>query len=63
MRKIEMSENSTPAKNGDGIHVNHDCEHLGCGKWGGFGFARSKADSPRWWCWEHYPHKNLEPAG
>jgi len=35
----------------------HLCTHPGCKKWGGFGFSSSKAIETRWWCWEHYPHK------
>lgn len=45
------------AKSGDGIHINHYCSHKGCAAWGGFGFATSKAETPHWWCWEHYPYK------
>jgi len=35
----------------------HWCEHPGCTKWGGFGYARSKAERPVWHCSEHYLHK------
>lgn len=38
------------------IHVNHWCGIEGCGRWGGFGFSSGR-EGPRWWCWEHYPHK------
>jgi hypothetical protein len=45
------------------VHVNHWCEVEGCGnevegcgKWGVFGFT-TRRGKPRWWCWEHYPHK------
>lgn len=30
----------------------HYCEHPGCKKWGGFGFARG-GDESEWFCWEH----------
>lgn len=50
-----MSDQKTKA--GDGIHQNHWCEHPGCKAWGGFGFSRSKSETPTWHCWEHYPHK------
>lgn len=53
-----MSDQSDKA--GDGIHENHWCEHPGCRKWGGWGFSRSKAEKPNWWCQEHYPFK--EPS-
>jgi hypothetical protein len=43
-----------PAAN---IHVEHKCSVAGCGKAGGFGFSNSKSVEVRWWCWEHYPHK------
>jgi hypothetical protein len=32
----------------------HYCEHAGCKKWGGFGFAIGKA-APTWFCFEHRP--------
>lgn len=35
----------------------HYCEHSGCNEWGGFGFSPSRSAPVRWWCWEHYPHK------
>lgn len=31
----------------------HWCEHPGCKKWGGYGFARLKTDVSRWYCYEH----------
>lgn len=51
-----MSDQANKA--GDGIHENHWCEHSGCRKWGGWGFSRSKAEKPHWWCPEHYPHRD-----
>lgn len=51
-----MSDQTNKA--GDGIHENHWCEHQGCMKWGGWGFSRSKAEKPHWWCPEHYPHRD-----
>ncbi len=50
---------SDTSKASDGVHENHYCCLLECKKWGGFGFARSKAEPVQWWCWEHYPHKEL----
>jgi len=41
--------------------VDHRCEYPGCGEWGGFGFAASRAVAPRWWCARHYPYWD-EPA-
>ncbi len=35
----------------------HWCEHPGCVKWGGFGYAPSKVAPMRWYCWPHYPYK------
>ena len=34
--------------------INHYCEHDGCRKWGGFGFAKPKRPS-HWFCFEHRP--------
>lgn len=39
------------------VHENHPCSVAGCKKWGGFGFSTAKNVEARWWCWEHYPHK------
>lgn len=39
------------------IHFEHWCEHEGCKKWGGFGFARSKSEPSVWKCWEHFEQK------
>ncbi|MDK1494796.1 hypothetical protein QN219_33370 [Sinorhizobium sp. 7-81] len=36
-----------------GLYI-HYCEHPGCTKWGGFGFAAGK-DEPRWYCLDHRP--------
>lgn len=47
------------SKAGDGVHENHYCCLLDRKKWGSFGFTRSKAEPVQWWCWEHYPHKEL----
>ncbi|WP_373413859.1 hypothetical protein [Ensifer aridi] len=32
----------------------HYCEHPGCNKWGGFGFAVGKSE-PTWFCFGHRP--------
>lgn len=45
------------AKTEHGIHVNNWCSHEGCKAWGAFGFSSMKAETPHWWCWEHYPYK------
>jgi len=50
-----MSDLTT--KTGDGVIDTHYCCEPECKKWGGFGFARRKAEPPQWWCWAHYPHK------
>jgi hypothetical protein len=38
-------------------HHEHYCCHASCTKWGGYGFSSAAAIETRWWCWEHYPHK------
>lgn len=40
----------------------HHCLHEVCGKWGGFGFDRVEArvKTTDWWCWEHYPYKDID---
>ena len=40
-----------PASSGPYVHL---CEHPGCKKWGGFGFAVGRA-TPNWFCYEHRP--------
>jgi hypothetical protein len=57
-----MTDESRTANPAASIHVNHYCCIEGCGKWGGFGFARSRGETPTWWCWEHYPHKPNRPS-
>lgn len=52
-------ENHTAAP-GTNIHEEHLCSVAGCKAWGGFGMSTGKNVETRWWCWEHYPHK--EPA-
>jgi len=52
-----MSDESRTSDPAASIHVNHYCCIDGCGKWGGFGFSRSRGETPTWWCWVHYPHK------
>lgn len=41
--------------------IDHHCMHPDCTKWGGFGFDRYQggAKMTDWWCWEHYPYKDL----
>jgi hypothetical protein len=43
----------TPALAKPGKLFEHWCEHSGCQKWGGFGYARMKTDISRWFCFEH----------
>ncbi len=50
-------------KTGDGVHENHYCCISECKKWGGFGFARNRAEPVQWWCWEHYPYKTPAQPG
>lgn len=50
------------SKTGDGVIDTHYCCLQDCKKWGGFGFARSRAEPVQWWCWEHYPHKDTHLA-
>ena len=52
-----MTEESRTTNPAASIHVDHWCCVNGCGKWGGFGFSRSRGEAPTWWCSEHYPHK------
>lgn len=42
----------------DQVHINHYCSVEGCGKWGGWGYARSKHEPIQWWCYEHFPYKD-----
>jgi hypothetical protein len=54
-----MSDETRQAQEKAPIHENHYCCEPGFGKWGGFGFARSKEIEYRWWCWEHYPQRDI----
>lgn len=56
-----MSDQTNKA--GDGVHENHWCEHPGCQRWGGLGYSKSKAEKSRWWCLEHYPHRDMFKSG
>lgn len=38
----------------------HYCEHPGCKKWGGFGFAVGRGE-PNWFCSEHQPDWKVGP--
>jgi hypothetical protein len=38
-----------------GIWENY-CQHPGCTKWGGFGYARGKGEYD-WFCWEYRPEE------
>jgi hypothetical protein len=50
-----MSDLDRPQQTKSGPFV-HYCSADGCNKWGGWGFS-SPHREPRWWCSEHYPHK------
>ena len=39
------------ARNPNGIYE-HYCEHPGCEKWGGWGYAVGRS-APHWFCYEH----------
>ena len=53
---MSEDDDSRTVNSGAGTHVNHWCGIEGCGQWGGLGFSSGR-EEPRWWCWEHYPHK------
>ncbi|MEY9375089.1 hypothetical protein ABIA10_000959 [Rhizobium leguminosarum] len=56
----KMSDTDKPAlTNAPQMYV-HYCEEEGCEEWGGFGRSATKDEPPRWWCWEHFPHKSYE---
>ncbi len=46
--KLPNAPTAAPA----GIYE-HYCEHPGCKRWGGWGFAATKSTPPRWYCSEH----------
>lgn len=47
-----MSDETTKPSTEHGKIYQHYCEHPGCKKWGGFGFAKGRGES-EWFCWEH----------
>jgi hypothetical protein len=49
-----MSDESAADRRNDTALYEHYCEHPGCEKWGGFGFAVGKS-APTWFCFEHRP--------
>ncbi|WEX76869.1 hypothetical protein PYH37_005220 [Sinorhizobium numidicum] len=49
-----MSDENGAKPHFEGGPYLHYCEHPGCNKWGGFGFATGKA-KPNWFCFEHRP--------
>jgi hypothetical protein len=55
-----MSDIDRPQQSVSGPHV-HLCSAPGCSKWGGHGFSTGRYVETRWWCFEHYPHKDAAP--
>ena len=49
---IKLPEGFGPATATSGLYE-HNCEHPGCTKWGGWGFGRRKDEPVRWYCNEH----------
>ncbi|WP_181150081.1 hypothetical protein [Ensifer aridi] len=49
-----MSDEGGADRRNDTALYEHYCEHPGCEKWGGFGFAVGKSE-PAWFCFEHRP--------
>ncbi|TPN16268.1 hypothetical protein FJ973_06130 [Mesorhizobium sp. B2-1-3] len=47
---IRLPEAAVPRERGP--ILGHVCEHEGCAKHAGFGFARPRQD-PHWFCFEH----------
>ncbi|QPC94733.1 hypothetical protein [Mesorhizobium sp. INR15] len=47
-----LAEGMTPAARGHGGVLGHVCEHAGCGKDAGWGFAKPRRPS-HWFCFEH----------
>ena len=50
-----MADEGRTSQPESSIHVNHYCCIEGCGQFGEFGFARTRAEPVTWWCYEHYP--------
>lgn len=55
-KHMSTDADSRTSQPGASIHVDHWCCVRECGKWGCFGFSKGSSE-PKWWCWEHYPHK------
>lgn len=49
-----MSDEQGATTHKDSALYVHYCEHPGCKKWGGFGYAIGKGE-PNWFCFEHRP--------
>jgi len=49
---IKLAEGMAPAVRDHAQVFGHTCEHLGCGKVAGCGFARPRSMS-HWFCFEH----------
>ncbi|TGQ66042.1 MAG: hypothetical protein E5V49_01215 [Mesorhizobium sp.] len=47
-----LAEGITPVQRDRSAVLGHFCEHQGCGKVGGWGFARRRQES-HWFCFEH----------
>ncbi|RUX00520.1 MULTISPECIES: hypothetical protein [unclassified Mesorhizobium] len=48
----KLADGMTPAPRERAGALGHMCEHAGCVKHGGFGFARPRLE-PHWFCFEH----------
>lgn len=49
---IRLAEGMTPVSRDRADVLGHTCEHEGCGKVVGWGFAWQRMES-RWFCFEH----------
>jgi hypothetical protein len=49
---LRLAEGMTAATRDRAKVLGHTCEHDGCGKVAGFGFARPRQDA-HWFCFEH----------
>jgi hypothetical protein len=56
-----MSDEQGATAHRDSALYVHYCEHVGCTKWGGFGYAIGKGE-PNWFCFEHRPEWKADHA-